>query len=121
MPHPLRTRTFGVLYACEREFVPSVYFLPITWNGIPTPVVATPSMRKHVIAKRVIVKPDSSYPPSYPLTSSHLSLAADSKTSPKNPVMCIVLQLENIASHLVSSALSTLNLYLYSLSAKFLN
>ena len=24
-----------VLYACGREFVPSVHFLPITWNGIP--------------------------------------------------------------------------------------
>ena len=28
----------------------------------------------------------------------HLSAAADSKTSPRNPVMCIVLHLENIAS-----------------------
>ena len=35
MPHPLRTYTLRVLYACGREFVPSVYFLPITWNGIP--------------------------------------------------------------------------------------
>ena len=32
------------------------------------------------------------------LTSGHLSAAADSKTSPRNPVMCIVLHLENIAS-----------------------
>jgi len=37
------------------------------------------------------------------LTSSHSSAAADSKTSPRNPIMCIVLHLENIAS------LSTLN------------
>ena len=34
MPRPLCTRTFGVLYACVREFGPSVYFLPIIWNGI---------------------------------------------------------------------------------------
>ena len=34
MPHPLCTCTFRVLYACGREFVSSVYFLPITWNGI---------------------------------------------------------------------------------------
>ena len=32
------------------------------------------------------------------VTSGHLSVAADSKTSPRNPVMCIVLHLENIAS-----------------------
>ena len=32
------------------------------------------------------------------VTSGHLSAAADSKTSPSNPVMCIVLHLENIAS-----------------------
>jgi len=31
------TRTFGVLYACDQEIVPSVYFLPITWNGISPP------------------------------------------------------------------------------------
>jgi len=31
------------------------------------------------------------------VTSCHLSVAADSKTSPRNPVMCIVLHLENIA------------------------
>ena len=37
MPHPLCTYTLRVLYACGREFVPSVYFLPITWNGIPPP------------------------------------------------------------------------------------
>ena len=35
MPHPLCTYTLRVLYACGREFLPSVYFLPITWNGIP--------------------------------------------------------------------------------------
>ena len=32
------------------------------------------------------------------LTSGHLSAAADSKTSPRNPVLCIVLYLENAAS-----------------------
>ena len=32
------------------------------------------------------------------VTSGHLSAAADSKTSPRNPIMCIVLHLENIAS-----------------------
>ena len=32
------------------------------------------------------------------LTSGHLSAVADSKTSPRNPAMCIVLLLENIAS-----------------------
>ena len=35
MPHPLCTCTLRVMYTCGREFVPSVYFLPITWNGIP--------------------------------------------------------------------------------------
>jgi len=30
-------------------------------------------------------------------TSGHLSSAADSKTSPMNPIMCIVLHLANIA------------------------
>ena len=44
--------------------------------------------------------PASSYSPSHPLSHfrGHLSAAADSKTSPRNPVMCIVLHLENIAS-----------------------
>ena len=37
MPHPLCTYTLRVLYECAREFVPSVYFLPITWNGISPP------------------------------------------------------------------------------------
>ena len=32
------------------------------------------------------------------VASGHLSAAADSKSSPRNPVMCIVLHLENIAS-----------------------
>jgi len=45
-----------------------------------------------------IYGPDSSYPPSYQPTSGHLSAAANSKTLPKNPVMCIVLHLENSAS-----------------------
>ena len=39
MPHPLCTYTLRVLYACGREFLPSVYFLPITWNGISPPKV----------------------------------------------------------------------------------
>ena len=47
MPHPLCTCTLRVLYACGREFVPSVYFLPITRNGIspppPPPVTHRPS------------------------------------------------------------------------------
>jgi len=33
-----------------------------------------------------------------PRPHGHLSAAADSKTSPRNPVMCVVLHLENIAS-----------------------
>ena len=40
MPHPLCRYTFRVLYACGQEFVSSVYFLPITWNGIPPPKYA---------------------------------------------------------------------------------
>ena len=40
MPHPLCTCTLRVLYACGREFVPSVYFLPIMWNGISPPQVS---------------------------------------------------------------------------------
>ena len=49
MPHPLCTCTFVVLYTCDREFLPSVYFLPITWNGIPPPHTHT-----HVISRRSV-------------------------------------------------------------------
>ena len=35
MPNPPCTYTLGVLYACGQEFVPSVYFLPVTRNGYP--------------------------------------------------------------------------------------
>jgi len=34
-------------YACDREFVPSVYFLAITWNGIPTPPPPPPDLPLH--------------------------------------------------------------------------
>ena len=37
MPHLLCTCTLRVLYVCGWEFVPSVYFFPITWNGISPP------------------------------------------------------------------------------------
>ena len=47
MPHPLCTCTLRVLYACGREFVPSVYFLPITWNGISPPQLVKLYIKVH--------------------------------------------------------------------------
>ena len=67
------------------------YELAPQWNVI---ILTAPIPLQHRVAnqlqviRRVIRR----------VTSGHLSAAADSKTSRRNPVMCIVLHLENIAS-----------------------